>query len=287
MLNIFKKSSEKELKMIWTVEKDNKRSYLVGTAHYFPFSFKSSLNRYLKEVDTVLFEGPLDPDNMGAVRRAGMAGDSFYHLFDDLDARTIDSLTTALAPVCRDKHSFIVFNLCKMSMENPVYDMVKGMKPWLAFFTIWSTYLEKNGWRYSVDLEGYTIAAELGKQIVWMETIEEQICVLESLSHERIIEFLKQVDQWPNISREYETSYLKGEPDRLRLMRLRFPSRHYSVIDQRDEIFYEKMRAYMAKGNTVAFVGAPHIRGVSRLLRKDGYEVVGPRISTEQINQKT
>jgi len=28
------------------------------------------------------------------------------------------------------------------------------MKPWLAFFTIWSTYLEKNGWKYSVDLEG-------------------------------------------------------------------------------------------------------------------------------------
>ena len=267
--------------MIWAVEKGKKKSYLVGTAHFFPYSFKASLRRYLKEADTVLFEGPLDHDNMAKVVSAGMTSDPSGHLFDELDPKTIDRLTTALAPVCRDKHSFIVFNLHKMSVENPVYDMVKGMKPWLAFFTIWSTYLEKIGWRYSVDVEGYTTAAELGKQIVCMETIEEQICVLESLSHERIIEFLKQVDQWPHLSREYENSYLKGEPDRLKLMRLQFPSRHHSVINQRDEIFYEKMREYMVMGNAVAFVGAPHVRGVKSLLHKDGYQVIGPSISDE------
>ena len=275
----FKKSNQKELKMIWAVEKDSKKSYLVGTAHYFPYSFKASLKRYLADAETVLFEGPLDSDNMARVADAGMDPDAPYHLFDDLDAGTINGLTTALAPVCRDKHSFMVFNLHKMSVENPVYNMVKGMKPWLAFFTIWSTYLEKIGWRYSVDMEGYNVATELGKEIVSMESIEDQICVLESLSHERIIDFLKQVDQWPSISREYEKSYLKGEPDRLRLMRLRFPSRHHSVIDRRDEIFFEQMRQYMLSGHAVAFVGAPHVRGVSRLLHKDGYKVTGPDIA--------
>jgi len=277
----FKKINQKELKMIWAVEKGNKKSYLVGTAHYFPYSFRVSLSHYLREADTVLFEGPLDSENMAKVASAGMDSQASYHLFDDLDARTINGLTTALAPVCRDKHSFIVFNLCKMSVENPVYDMVKGMKPWLAFFTIWSTYLEKNGWRYSVDLEGFNIAAELGKQIVFMETIEDQICVLEGLSHERIIEYLKNVGQWPQLSQEYADTYLRGEPDRAKLMRLRFPSRHYSVIDQRDEIFYEKMREYMVKGNAVAFVGAPHVRGVSKLLRKDGYQITGPNLSVD------
>ena len=81
--------------------------------------------------------------------------------------------------------------------------MVKGMKPWLAFFTIWSNYLQKNGWKYSVDLEGYTTAEELAKKIVFLETIEEQISVLENISRERIIDFLKQVDRWPKMAREY------------------------------------------------------------------------------------
>jgi hypothetical protein len=71
---------------------------------------KDSVKRNLKEADTVLFEGPLDPDNMAAVVRAGMVTDIPYHLFDDLDPKAISGLTTALAPVCRDKHSFIVFN---------------------------------------------------------------------------------------------------------------------------------------------------------------------------------
>jgi uncharacterized protein YbaP (TraB family) len=73
--------------------------------------------------------------------------------------------------------------------------MVKGMKPGLAFFSIWSNFLKKNGWQHSVDLEAYTIADELGKKIDFLETIEDQIGVLESLTRERITTFLKQVDQ--------------------------------------------------------------------------------------------
>ena len=82
------------------------------------------------------------------------------------------------------------------------------MKPWLAFFRIWSNYLQKNGWSYSVDLEGFDIAGQLGKEIVFLESIEEQIKVLENLSRERIIEFLKKVDRWPEMARDYASFYL-------------------------------------------------------------------------------
>ena len=64
--------------------------------------------------------------------------------------------------------------------------MVKGMKPWLAFFTLWSDYLKRLGWKYSVDLEGYQIAREMGKKIIFLETIDEQIQVLQSISHANI-----------------------------------------------------------------------------------------------------
>ena len=90
------------------------------------------------------------------------------------------------------------------------------MKPWLAFFTIWSNYLRKNGWKHSVDLEAYSIAEELCKKIEFLETIEDQIGVLESLTRERIVAFLNRVDQWPELARGYADCYLAGDLERLK-----------------------------------------------------------------------
>ena len=269
----FGRSKEKELKMIWEVEKDGKRSHLVGTAHFFPYSFEASLHRCLQNARTVMFEGPLDEDNMARVVNCGFDRESGYHIFDDLDRKTVDRITAELAPHCRGRNTFLVLNLRKFSLENPLYEMVQGMKPWLAFFTIWSNYLKKNGWKYSVDLQGYEIAQKLGKNIVFLETIEEQIKVLENLSRDRIIEFLKRVNQWQKLSRDYEKCYLAGDLEQLKSKGLRFPSRHYSVIDNRDQIFFERMMAYILQGDAVVFVGAPHVRGVSNLLKADGYRI--------------
>jgi uncharacterized protein YbaP (TraB family) len=167
-------------------------------------------------------------------------------------------------------------DFCKAGFKDTVYDLVKGMKPWLAFFTLWSTYLKRNGWKYSVDMEGFSVATELGKKIVFLETIEEQIKVLENISSEKIMVFLKQADRWEVFADDYVKSYLKGDLDKLRLSGVRFPSRHYTVINHRDKIFYERMRNELELGKVVAFLGAPHLKGMSHLLLADGYQVQGP-----------
>lgn len=268
----FRKSKEKEMKMIWKVKKEDKRSYLVGTAHFFPYSFRTSLSKYLKDATVVLFEGPLDEQNMAKVVNAGTNNENEAHLFEQLDRETIDRISEALVPVCRGKSSFLFFNPRTLREENPVYEMIKGMKPWFAFFTIWSNYLERNGWRHSVDYEAYTLAQEMDKEVVFLETIEEQIKVLESLSVERIRYFLESVDQWKEYAREYVKSYLDGDLENLKSMWSRFPTRHSAVIGDRDEVLYKRMLAYLEKGDAVAFVGAPHLRGIGQLLRADGYE---------------
>jgi len=278
---LFQRSDEKELKMIWEVEKDASRSNLVGTAHFFPHSFKTSLTRCLENARIVMFEGPLDPENMAKVVNSGVEHESGYHLFDDLDRKTIDKITRELAPKCRGRDTFMVLNFRKFRVENPLYDMVKGMKPWLAFFTIWSNFLKQNGWKYSVDLEAYTIAEALGKQIDFLETIEDQIGVLESLTRELIVAFLNRVDQWHELARGYADCYLAGDLAKLKSTGLRFPSRHRSVINHRDRIFYKKMLGHFETGDAVAFVGAPHVRGVSKLLREAGFQIKGPPIPLE------
>jgi len=274
----FNRSDEKELKMIWEVVKNHKRSYLVGTAHFFPHSFKTSLHSCLKKATTVMFEGPLDQDNMTKVVNHGFDNQSSYHIFNDLDRQSINRITSELAPKCRGRNSFLILNFRKFKVENPLYEMVKGMKPWLAFFTIWSNYLKKKGWVYSVDLEGYTLAEDLGKKIVFLETIEEQINVLENITRDRIIDFLKRVDQWDELTQDYVKCYLAGDLKQIKLKGLRFPSRHHSVIDQRDKIFYDRMLEYLEHGDAVVFVGAPHVPGVIKLLCENGYQIKGPGI---------
>ena len=264
--------------MIWEVQKDGRVSHLVGTAHFFPYSFRNSLRRCLKNARVVMFEGPLDDDNMARVREAGSTPQSSYHLFDDLDDETIAGITAALIPVCRIRNSNHLLNFCKDSLKETVYDLVKGMQPWLAFFTLWSTYLQGNGWKYSVDMEGFSVAKELGKKIIFLEAIEEQIKVLENISHEKIMYFLKQVDHWETLANDYVKSYLKGDLEKLRLSGIRFPSRHHTVINYRDEIFFERMRSELGQGDVVAFLGAPHLKGMNRLLLADGFQVQGPSL---------
>jgi uncharacterized protein YbaP (TraB family) len=269
-------SKQKKLKMIWEVQKNGRISHLVGTAHFFPYSFRNSLRRCLQNARVVMFEGPLDDHNMARVREAGIDRETSYHLFDDLDDETIAGITGALIPVCRMRNSTYLLNFCRDSLKETVYDLVKGMHPWLAFFTLWSTYLQRNGWTYSVDMEGFSVAQELGKKIIFLEAIEEQIKVLENISPEKITYFLKQVDRWETLANDYVKSYLKGDLEKLRLSGIRFPSRHHTVIDHRDEIFFERMRAELVQGDVVAFLGAPHLKGMSRLLLADGYQVKGP-----------
>ena len=273
---VFWQSKQKKLKMIWEVQKNGKRSHLVGTAHFFPYSFRKSLQRCLKNARMVMFEGPLDDHNMDRVRQAGFDPQREYHLFDELDDETIAGITAALIPVCRMRNSSQFIHYCKDSLKETVYDLVKGMQPWLAFFTLWSTYLQSNGWKYSVDMEGFSVAQELGKKILFLESIEEQIKVLQNISHEKIIYFLKQVADWEKLAGDYVKSYLKGDLEKLRLSGIRFPSRHHTVIDHRDQIFFERMRVELARGDIVAFLGAPHLKGMSRLLLADGYHVKGP-----------
>ena len=273
---LFWRSKQKKLKMIWEVQKNGKISHLIGTAHFFPYSFRDSLQRYLENARVVMFEGPLDDENMGRVREAGIDSEDSYHIFNELDEKTIEGLTDALVPVCRARHSSYLVTFTKYDLKDTVYEMVKGMKPWLAFFTLWSDYLKRLGWKYSVDLEGYQIAGELGKKIIFLETIEEQIEVLQIISHDNILFFINQVDRWKRFARAYVECYLGGDLEKLKFTRVRFPSRHYLVINERDKIFHQRMRSELEQGQVVAFLGAPHLRGMSRLLIEDGYQVKGP-----------
>jgi len=267
-------SKEKDLRMIWGIEKNKKRSYLAGTAHFFPYSFKKSLVKHINTVNTVLLEGPLDERNMNKVVDWGIEDDRVSLLYDALDKETIAQINKKLASPLSKQSSLASFiDIFKPQANDLLYSLTIGLKPWMAFFAVWVNYLQGRGWKYSVDLEAYAVAQELGKNIHFLETIEEQIGVLSSIPFERIINFLKKIEDWGKYTNAYVTCYLKGDLDALMSIPSEFPSRCTTVIDNRDPILYERMQVFFEKGNAIAFVGAPHVKEIKKMLLRDGYEV--------------
>jgi hypothetical protein len=73
--------------MVWSVRKAEQVCYLVGTAHWFPYSFRASLTRLFKRVRTTIFEGPLDELSMQRVSDYGHSADG---------QKTLDGLYTSV-----------------------------------------------------------------------------------------------------------------------------------------------------------------------------------------------
>jgi hypothetical protein len=270
---LFRRFREIPLKMVWRVQKDHRRSFLAGTAHFFPHSFRKSLGQLLRSCHTAMFEGPLDECSMQQVVKAGLHEQSEECLLNELDEQTVLSIAHTLAPTGSDARYLIALQFMASAPESFACSLVRGMKPWMAFFTLYYRFLEKNGWKYSVDMEAYDLARKMGKDVAFLETIAEQIEVLDSLSRVQIIDFLRRIHDWKSYTRDFVKWYLEADLEKISSNPYRFPTRNPWIIERRDAILYERMQPYLLEGDAVAFVGAPHVAGIIRMLSADGYEV--------------
>jgi uncharacterized protein YbaP (TraB family) len=281
---------ERQLKTVWKVEKNGKKNYLVGTAHFFPYHFRVSLKKILRTSRRALFEGPLDPQSMAKVIAYGSRGEGALEIYHALDSVTLQKIREKAdnlfgePVVCRgipgkagsllgDSQTLLQFLPKREKPGDPVLAHFQRLRPWLAFFNIWASYLKRKGWTGSVDLEAFELSKKLGKEIHFLETIEEQIQVLEQIPVERMVLFFKKVHQWEEYSESYVRVFLRGSLADWMSGTSDFPSRCSPVIDQRDRLFYCRMKPFIEKGGSAVFLGAPHLHGVNQMLEADGYRV--------------
>lgn len=258
------------LRMLWCIKKDGHASHIVGTAHFFPYSFRNTFSQLMKDVQTVLFEGPLDEASSTQIAEYGRNGQGVPTFVDDLTPEAVQAIDRLL----RDRLNGQNGEAWYLSLldAKPVYfeTFTKGVRPWAAFFSIWQTYL---GWDYSMDLEGYRLACNLGKGILYLETLEEQLAVLDSIPLDRITRQLNDVKNWKAYKTEYVRTFLHGDLEKLMALSSRFATRGPAIVGLRDQIFFEHMKPVFERENALAFIGFPHIPGVTQLFHEDGYEV--------------
>ncbi len=263
--------NHKPLKMVWKVHKDGFNSYLVGTAHFYPYSFSRSLRKLLERVDTILTEGPLDDDSMQKIADHGRDGNGSVDVLELLDPEAVQEINRLLAERLAESDGSDLYLLFHpASQPGYIRLFTQDARPWMALFSIWTTYLN---WKYSVDLEAFQLAQRMGKQTLHMETIEEQIAVLDGIPLERVQRHLNDVKNWKTYRDHYVQHFLEGDLEKLVLMTERFPTRTPVAIGERDRIMFQRMKPVFERGPAAAFVGFPHVPGVRELFLQEGYTV--------------
>jgi uncharacterized protein YbaP (TraB family) len=255
--------------MLWEIEWNGRRSWIAGTAHFFCYSFELSLRDLFERVDTVVFEGPLDADSLKQVADAGrVPAPDTPRVITAMSETEIRRLERT---VCGPSGFWARWLGFAEKSPPDVRWYLSATRPWMAFFSLWTSYLARGGWSQSVDLEAWTIAAEMGKRIVAMESIPEQIGVLESIPIPRIVEFFRRCPQWDGYIRRNVRAYLKGDLEAMMGTSIEFPSRTERVIDRRDAVFFQRMRPLIEAGGCAVFVGAAHLLNLRRMLAEAGF----------------
>jgi uncharacterized protein YbaP (TraB family) len=262
---------QRTFKMLWQIEKNGRRSWIAGAAHFFCYSFEYSLRQLFERVDTVVFEGPLDQQSLGkvaAIGRSPAAGAPRV-----IDAMSAEEIRRLERTVCGPSGFWA--RLLGLASTSPpdVRGYLSATRPWMAFFSLWTGYLARCGWNQSVDLEAWHLAQEMGKRVVPMETMAEQIEVLESIPMARIVDFFRRSPEWGKYIRHNVRAYLKGDLEAMLGTSIEFPSRIECIIECRDAIFIERMRPMIEAGGCAVFVGSAHMLNLRRMLAEAGFTV--------------
>ncbi len=268
---------QKAYSMLWEIKKNNKISYIGGSAHFFCYSFEHAFSNLFNKVDTVLFEGPLDEDSLSFVKENGtLLTQEHKALFPLLNPSEIQKLTRMV----RGPEGFFT-KLLNMEAKDKidVEWVLKHMRPWASLFTLWTGYLERQGWRQSVDMEGWHLAHSMGKIVVAMESLEEQIASLNAVPPERVVKYFQNCDKWPTMIKNNVKAYLAGDLMKLMGTSAEFPTRTKTIISLRDERFRQRMRPFIEEGGCVVFVGTAHMLNLRNMLVEDGFTLKQIRMS--------
>ncbi len=257
--------------MIWEVEKNNKVSWISGTAHFFCRSFEPSFRNLFKNVRNVIFEGPLDNGFMNQVEAAGkILPSGKTPLVDDLTEREINKLDK-IVNGSKGGFSRLISALPRGQLD--IVHILRTGNYWYAFFTLWTKFLERQGWKESVDMEAWRVASDMNLNIVGMENLEEQLESLSSLPKERVINFFKNCDRWKNYARQNRKAYLAGDLEKMMGSSAEFPTRTEHVVGRRDQRFRERMRPWLEEGRCAVFVGCAHMVNLRHMLKEDGFRI--------------
>ena len=260
--------------LLWKIEgKDLKKpSYLFGTIHLIPrskFLFDNSMNKALSNSEHVVFEIDMNVLN------------DFTQMFEILskvrmpDGVTIKDLLNA--------EDYALFQK-KFSDQGLPTMFLESIKPMFLSAMGGDMNTGTDGDMVSYEVEISEKAKEQGKTIGGLETIDEQLAVIDSIplkdQAQMLVESLKSTDA-SNGYDEMVEKYLQQDVEFLNKFineskEAKDVEMMNSLLRDRNQKWIPAMTKMMQEKSTFFAVGAGHLGGkdgVIRLLRTEGYTV--------------
>ncbi len=261
---------------LWAVKDADTTIYLFGTVHLLPDDtawHSPELNQALAHSHTLYLEITDDnPAGMAAlVLKYGL--DPAHPLSGRLGPAELQQLQSAA------EHADVPGGMQTLNM----------MRPWLAALTLATAPLLKAGLdpQHGVDkqLKAQMLAA--GKEVLGLETAEQQIRFLADMPEPTQLDFLrstlKDVEQGPTQLTELIDAWKAGDVEKIARiedddMRQQSPELYQRLLVERNQAWATKIASLLkAPGTIFIAVGAAHLAGpdsVQAQLRKTGIEAV-------------
>ena len=261
---------------MWTLRTDTAAVYFLGSFHILPPSVPwrddPRIHTALAEAQAVLFEVDLDDMDKpevaaNIVRRATLP-----------DGKTLREVLTA------ETYTELTATAGRFAMDMA---RLEPMQPWLAASGLLVGYMVSKGADpgSGVDSALTRDAKAAGKQVTGLETVDEQLDVLDTLSKEDpdllITDMIRFLDESTGLLAQTLTAWQTGDTDAMDRLIREDLDKHEGAYDRflthRNAAWVPKIDALIRQGGTYfVVVGAGHLVGdqsVIAMLRAKGYEV--------------
>lgn len=251
-----------------------KSSYIFGTHHLIQVETATQipgLFRAFNDCDVVVSEFVDDDQNKMQQRilSASKMEKSIFDMLTPADEALVDSALQAELGLSLANVQYMRPNIIAIIYETAVYERV----------------LKQKSNDIAMDSYFQIAGIELGKSVVGLETLEQQMhMLLRSITIERQIEILVETirnsKNIPAENAQLDSLYVAGNIDALYDMLVKAEdmteAEKFLLVDERNIAWLPKIEEYIKQNPCFIAVGALHLPGkdgVINLLRKAGYKV--------------
>ena len=267
--------AETKRSFLWSVENGTNTLYLLGSIHFLAsesYPLAVEIENAYKGSEKVVFEtdidGLNDPTFQSKMATFGLIP----------DGKTLQHY------VSKETYSSLKRKVEKIGLPMELFDR---LKPWLCGLTLTAVEVQRLGLdpSYGIDVHFFNKTKKDGKQMLFLESVDDQLRLFTEMSKEQEEAFLgqtlKDLELIETKLSEMISTWTNGDADGLEsIVETSFrehPQAYETMIVKRNKNWVTQIEDLMKQdGNALVIVGAGHLVGhenVLELLRSKGYKI--------------
>jgi uncharacterized protein YbaP (TraB family) len=249
--------------LLWKISRENTAttSYLYGTIHIKDkrvLEFSDSVLTAFEKCDAFAIEVDLNPENLVLLSQRMILPDeqTLMDLFTEEEYQLIKTVVQNIVGV-----DISLFN---------------KLKP-IALLSLVMNFQFANDVDVSVDEYFYRKATEENKKVIGIETIEEQLEILDSIPNDYIIDYFKNIDSAQEDMETIIKLYQSADLNKMLKMMQKDKSMvmiRKNLLTDRNKKMTERIQPIINEQSTFIAIGAGHLpgnEGIINLLSNAGY----------------